>query len=109
GGGRGAGRGGGRGGGAGGGTASKGEPLSPSPDGKLGAFVRDWNLWVRDVATGQERALTTDGMKYFGYAIDNAGWSTSDRAMVAWSPDSRKIATQQQDERYGGEVYLVPS
>ena len=106
GGGRGAGRGGGRGGGAAG-TASKGEPLSMSPDGKFGAFVRDGNLWVRDVATGQERALTTDGAKYFGYAIDNAGWSTSDRAMVAWSPDSKHIATQQQDERNVGEMYLV--
>ena len=27
-------------------------------------------------------ALTTDGVKYFGYATDNAGWSASDRAMV---------------------------
>src|SRR5215813_1314765 len=100
------GRGGGRG-GAPGGSASKGEPLTLSPDGKRGAFVRDWNLWVRDIETGQERALTTDGVKYFGYAIDNAGWSTSDRAMVAWSPDSKHIATQQQDERHVGEMYLV--
>jgi dipeptidyl-peptidase-4 len=103
-----AGRGGGRG-GAPGGSASKGEPLTLSPDGKRGAFVRDWNLWVRDVETGQERALTTDGAKYFGYAIDNAGWSTSDRAVVAWSTDSRRIATQQQDERNVGEMYLVPT
>jgi Tol biopolymer transport system component len=80
-----------------------------SPDGKRGAFVRDWNLWVRDIATGQEKALTTDGTKYFGYATDNAGWSTSDRAMVSWSPDSRRIATQQQDERKVGEMYLVPT
>jgi dipeptidyl aminopeptidase/acylaminoacyl peptidase len=102
------GRGGGRG-GALGGSASKGEPLTLSPDGRRGAFVRDWNLWVRDIETGQEHALTTDGVKYFGYAIDNAGWSTSDRAMVAWSPDSRRIATQQQDERNVGEMYLVPT
>ena len=80
-----------------------------SPDGKRGAFVRDWNLWVRDIVTGQEKALTTDGTKYFGYATDNAGWSTSDRAMVSWSPDSRRIATQQQDERKVGEMYLVPT
>jgi dipeptidyl aminopeptidase/acylaminoacyl peptidase len=102
------GRGGGRGGGTGA-TASKGEPLAVSPDGNRGAFVRDWNLWVKDIPSGQERALTTDGVKYFGYAIDNAGWSTSDRAMVAWSPDSKKIATQQQDERRVGEMYLVPT
>ena len=79
----------------------------PSPDGKLAAFIRDWNLWVRDTATGQERQLTKDGVKYFGYATDNAGWSSSDRAIVLWSPDSTKIATYQQDEREVGEMYLV--
>ena len=71
------------------------------------AFIRNWNLWVRDTATGQERQLTTDGVKYFGYATDNAGWSSSDRAIVLWSPDSKKIATFQQDEREVGEMYLV--
>jgi dipeptidyl aminopeptidase/acylaminoacyl peptidase len=79
----------------------------PSPDGKQSAFVRDWNLWVRDTASGNERALTTDGVKDFGYATDNAGWSRSDRAIVVWSPDSTKIATFQQDQREVGEMYLV--
>ncbi len=78
-----------------------------SPDGKRAAFVKDWNLWVRDLATGAETALTTDGTKNFGYATDNAGWVTSDRAILLWSPDSRKIATQQQDERNVGDMYLV--
>lgn len=78
-----------------------------SPDGRRLAFIRDWNLWVRDVATGAETQLTTDGVKDFGYATDNAGWTHSDRAVVAWSPDSRRIATQQQDERNVGEMYLV--
>src|SRR5579859_4080782 len=32
-----------------------------SPDGKRIAFLRDYNLWVREVATGQEVQLTTDG------------------------------------------------
>ncbi len=100
---------GGRGGGGRGGrgSADGGPPLTLSPDGKLGAFVRDWNLWVRDMATGRERQLTTDGVKDFGYATDNAGWATSDRAILLWSPDSKKIATQQQDERQVGEWYLV--
>ena len=78
-----------------------------SPDGKREAFIRDWNLWVRDVATKQEKQLTTDGVKDFGYATDNAGWSGSDRAILLWSPDSKKIATQEQDERNVGEMYLV--
>lgn len=34
----------------------------PSPDGKRTAFVRDFNLWVRDVATGKETQLTKDGV-----------------------------------------------
>ena len=88
-------------------AAGSGPPLTMSPDGKRGVFVRDWNLWVRDIATGREKQLTTDGIKYYGYGTDNAGWSTSDRAMVEWSPDSKRIATQQQDERNVGEMYLV--
>lgn len=101
------GRGGRGGGGVAGGRGASGPPLTVSPDGRLGAFIRDWNLWVRDLATGQERRLTSDGVKDFGYATDNAGWATSDRAILLWSPDSRKIATQQQDERHVGDMHLL--
>src|SRR5438132_8360054 len=78
-----------------------------SPDKKRAAFIRDFNLWVRDVATGKETQLTTDGVKDFGYATDNAGWTHSDRAVLVWSPDSKKIAAFQQDQRGVGEMYLV--
>ena len=80
---------------------------SLSPDGKRAAFIRNYNLWVRDLSTDRETQLTTDGQKDFGYATDNAGWIKSDRPVVVWSPDSRKIATFQQDERAVGEMYLV--
>jgi len=83
-------------------------PLNLSPDKKLGAFIRDWNLWVRNIETGQETQLTTDGVKDYGYATDNAGWKQSEAAIVLWSPDSKKIATFQQDQRKTGEMYLVP-
>lgn len=78
-----------------------------SPDGKYAAFIRDWNLWIKDVASGTEKALTTDGIKNFGYATDNAGWKHSDRPIVSWSPDSKKIATFQQDQRHVSNMYLV--
>jgi dipeptidyl aminopeptidase/acylaminoacyl peptidase len=78
-----------------------------SPDKKHTAFIRDYNLWIRDAGTNKETQLTTDGVKDFGYATDNAGWSTSDRAILVWSPDSKKIATFQQDQRGVGEMYLV--
>ena len=93
--------------GTGGRGAAAGPPLTTSPDGKLGAFIKDYNLWVRDIATSSDRQLTTDGIKDFGYATDNAGWATSDRAILLWSPDSKKIATQQQDERHVGEWHLI--
>src|SRR6202012_4408933 len=70
-----------------------------SPDGKKAAFIKDYNLWVRNIATNQTTQLTTDGVKNFGYATDNAGWKSSDNAILLWSPDSRKIATFKQDER----------
>jgi dipeptidyl-peptidase-4 len=78
-----------------------------SPNKKRAAFIREFNLWVRDIATGSETQLTTDGVKDFGYATDNAGWIHSDRPILLWSPDSRKIATFQQDQRGVGEMYLV--
>jgi len=78
-----------------------------SPDGKHVAFIKDWNLWIRELETGDEKALTTDGVENFGYATDNAGWKHSDRAILSWSPDSKKIATFQQDQRHVSTMYLV--
>ncbi|MEO0559344.1 MAG: DPP IV N-terminal domain-containing protein [Bacteroidota bacterium] len=78
-----------------------------SPDGSMAAFIRDWNLWVRNTQTGEETQLTTDGVENYGYATDNAGWRKSDRPVIKWSPDSKKIATQQQDERAVGMMYLT--
>lgn len=80
---------------------------SQSPDGKKRVFIRNWNLWVRDEATKKETQLTTDGIKDFGYATDNAGWKHTDRVIVLWSPDSKKVATFQQDQRHVSDMYLV--
>src|SRR6478672_647316 len=82
-------------------------PGNLSPDGKREAFIRDWNLWVRDTATGKETQLTTDGVKDFGYATNNAGWVHDDSAILVWSPDSSKIATFQQDQRKTSTMALV--
>jgi dipeptidyl-peptidase-4 len=100
--------GGGRGGRGGrGATEAGGRAESMSPDGKRAVFIRDNNLWAREVAGGAETQLTKDGVKDFGYATDNAGWQSSDRPIVVWSPDSTKVASFQQDQRGVGEMYLV--
>lgn len=83
------------------------EPGVLSPDRRREAFVRDWNLWLRDTATGAETRLTDDGVVDYGYATDNAGWKQTDRAILVWSPDSKKIATFRQDQRKTGVMTLV--
>ncbi|MBS1858452.1 MAG: DPP IV N-terminal domain-containing protein [Acidobacteria bacterium] len=94
-------------GGRGGMMGGRGATDVRSPDNAKTAFIRDNNLWVRDLATNRETQLTTDGVKDFGYATDNAGWTNSDRPVLLWSPDSKHIATFQQDQRGVGEMYLV--
>lgn len=84
------------------------EPINLSPDGRLAAFLREHNVWVRDLTNGEERPLTTDGIEDYGYATDNAGWQHSDQAILTWSADSKKIATFRQDQRKTGFMYLVP-
>jgi dipeptidyl-peptidase 4 len=100
--------GGGRGrGGRGGGGFGPPRNDAQSPDKQHTAYIHNYNLWIRDAGTNKETQLTFDGVKDYGYATDNAGWSTSDRAILVWSPDSKKIATFQQDQREVGEMYLV--
>ena len=70
-----------------------------SPDGRNAAFIRDHNLWVRDLETGAESPLTTDGVEDYGYATNNAGWVRRDSPVLLWSPGSDMIATFQHDAR----------
>jgi len=78
-----------------------------SPDSGRAVFIRDYNLWMRDLTTGHDMPLTTDGVEDFGYATNNAGWARRDAPVVTWSPDSRKIATFQHDGRGVSHMYLV--
>ncbi len=90
-----------------GGRGRPGREQVLSPDKKRAAFLRNYNLWVKDVTSGKETQLTTNGVKDYGYATDNAGWVQSENAVLIWSPDSKKIATFQQDQRKVGDMYLV--
>ncbi|MBT9392989.1 S9 family peptidase [Hymenobacter sp. NST-14] len=82
-------------------TAGKQLYATFSPDGKRVAFVRDNNLFVTDLATRQETAVTTDGALN---KIINGGtdWVYEEEFSFAqgfqWSPDSRYVAYYTFDE-----------
>lgn len=78
----------------------------PSPDGTMLAFVRDTNIWIRNVKTGKDRQLTEDGEKLFAYAVlPDAFRQFSTSTELKWSPDSKKILTVQTDDR---QVKVMP-
>ncbi|MGQ0642448.1 MAG: DPP IV N-terminal domain-containing protein [Gemmatimonadaceae bacterium] len=91
------------------GRASQRAPQNSStaPNGRVAVFIKDYNLWAKDLTSGHEMPITTDGVKDFGYATDNAGWTHSDRPVVTWSADSRQIATFQHDGRGVRDMHLV--
>ena len=77
-----------------------------SPDGKRSAFIKENNLWLRDLESGKINQLTFDGKPDFGYATNNAGWAKSEMPVMLWSPNGDKIFTFQHDGRGVGEMYL---
>ena len=86
---------------------STGKNEHVSPNGKLAAYIANYNLWVRELDTDKKTQLTFNGKKDYGYATNNAGWIKSDGAVLKWSPNSNKIATFQQDARGVGMMYLT--
>ena len=78
------------GGGGGGGPAAEAAPKPCRQMASMPSLSAITTSGARDVASGQETQLTKDGVKDYGYATDNAGWQSSDRPIVVWSPDSKK-------------------
>ena len=72
-----------------------------SPDGKRVAFVRDNNLFVTDLATMVETAVTSNGVKN-NLINGSTDWVYEEEFSFAqgffWSPDSRQIAFYTFDE-----------
>ena len=71
-----------------------------SPDKKLRAVYRDRNLYLVDVATNAESAVTTDGAGRIknGTASWVYGEELGQRTAMWWSPDSSKLAYYRFDE-----------
>jgi len=81
------------------------ETLSPekiSPDGTKVAYIVDHNIWVRDVNSGKEQQLTSDGEQYNAYQVD---FSIMAIFVGYWSPDGKQFLTIQHDTRQVEEVW----
>jgi dipeptidyl-peptidase-4 len=87
-----------------------------SPDGRLAAFIRDGNLFVREIESGAEWQLTDDAEPYYGYGTLPGGRQSevTDKLLekplkpgVAWSPDSTRLLTYRLDERAIEPMYLL--
>jgi dipeptidyl-peptidase-4 len=96
-------------------ASERDEMESFSPDRKWKAFSRNYNLYVKNLSTGEETQVSFDGKKNFEYA-SYYGWSdlivgeNGERPphfAVNWSPDSKKIYTQIVDLRTAEKMYLL--
>lgn len=89
--------------------------VSRSPDGRWDVFVREDNLWLRSVETGEERPLTEDGFPGHGYGatltspLVSAGLAEPDSPVAIWSPDSRRFVSCRIDRRDTQDFHLVQS
>ena len=88
------------------------EEAAFSPDGRRVAFVRASNLHVVEIATGRERALTTDGSATLlngklDWLYQEEIYGRGQFRGYWWSPDSARIAFLQLDERPVPEYTVV--
>lgn len=92
------------------------ENESLSPDKKWAAYVKDHNLYVRDVSTGTSVQLTHDGVNCWDYATplpslrvltDQGTEDVKQPAAVFWSPDSTKLITYRIDSRNSGRFTSI--
>ena len=83
---------------------SQSEQVTISPDGKKAAFVRDYNLWLRDLISGDERPLTIDGETFYAYggAVTVTGGVYAPQRDFLWSPDSKQLLSHVIDTRKVG-------
>ncbi len=114
-------------------TVSKEEKKYPSwasvsPDGKFGVYAKKSNLWIMDAenlkkaaknekdSTLIEYALTSDGIRQYGYGYGNyTGDTVEDTTKrhspgeLVWSPDSKRFATMKWDMRKLDELWVINS
>lgn len=84
-------------GGFGGGYPGRAQTGTRSPDGNWECLVRDNNIWVRNIESGELTQLSFDGNEQDGYS------------QYFWSPDSRYISALRKQEHKERQILLRDS
>ncbi len=101
---------------------------SVSPDGTMGVYAKNSNLWIMDStnlrkaakdpkdSTIVEHRLTSDGIKQFGFGYGNYSGDTetdttrrTNPGELAWSPDSKHFAVSKWDTRKLEDLWVINS
>ena len=71
-----------------------------SPGGRYVSFIREQNLWVHDLETGEEHALTTSGGGLISWGMAEFVAQEEMRRYTGywWSPDDARIAVARVDQ-----------
>jgi len=77
----------------------EGMPPLRSPDGRLEASIRNYNVAVRRVGSDETQVLSTDGSEGNRYT----------RASMVWSPDSKRLAVYRVIPGYQREIHHIQS
>lgn len=99
-------------------AAFVGTPPNMSPNKAYGVISQNHNLALFDLRSGQQRPITTDGIKHWGYgglpesnrreiAIRRSGLKVPPSAI--WSPDGLKFVSYRLDERHVPDLHVVQS
>lgn len=97
-------------------AASAGRPdLLRSPDGRLAAYCRSHNLWVKDLGADADRALTTDGAAFYAYGLKPDCRRRMQPQLppppappdALWSPDGQRLLTIQTDDRQVASLPVI--
>lgn len=89
-----------------------------SPNGKYYAYIKDYNLFIKNIASDKDIQLTFDGEENYSYGkvADICMMTTTMNRngmkmppAVMWSPDGTKLITHKTDERKCTELPLLQS
>ena len=70
-----------------------------SPNGIAEVFIQDHNLWIRNLASGEESALTETGTAEESFARSSVLNVDPNTIQALWSPDSKRLLTVQLDTK----------